>query len=104
LFARVSTYEVPDGQRGAAQDAFKQAMDRIAALQGFVEGYFLLACDGERAMTMTFWESNAAMTASRVAATRLRSEAARGIESEIISVEEYEVVVHASSPLPSTPA
>jgi hypothetical protein len=40
---------------------------------------------------MTLWDSRAAMEGSRVTASRLRGEAARVLDSDVLSIEEYEV-------------
>ncbi len=92
MFARVSVYEIPEAERSEAQSRFREALGQIRGLEGFKESHFLFACEGNRAMTITFWESNAAMAASRVAASRLRSQAARSVDGEVVSVDEFEVV------------
>lgn len=92
MFARVSTYDVPDGEEQAAKRSFGAAIDQIRQLPGFKDAVFLLACDGNRAMAITFWESNNAMNASRVAASRIRGEAARAVGGEVVSADEFEVV------------
>ena len=56
--------------------AFEPAIDGIRQLEGFVEGFFLVERDGLNAMTVTLWESFDAMERSRIAASRVRSEAA----------------------------
>jgi hypothetical protein len=68
VFARLSTYELP--------------VDRTR--------------DASRA-ALTIWEDGETLTASRVAATRLRSEAMRSIDGEVVSIEEFAVAVHRES-------
>ena len=92
MFARIGTYDVPDGQGEAVKEAFGAALAQIRELPGFRDASLLLACDGGRAMTITFWDDRNAMTASRVAATRLRTEAARAVDGEVVTAIEYEVV------------
>ncbi len=95
MFARASTYELPEERRDEAPRFFREALDRIRQCDGFQGGYFLLSCDGDRAMTLTLWDSRASMEASGVMASRLRSEAARQADGGVISVEEFEVAVDA---------
>jgi heme-degrading monooxygenase HmoA len=93
VFARISTYEVPDEKRDDGIRAFGDALREIRDAEGFTGGYYLVSCDGERAMTFTLWESRDAMEASRVTASRLRSEAARESDGGVVSSEEFEVAV-----------
>jgi heme-degrading monooxygenase HmoA len=92
MFARIGTYDVPSGQGEAVKEAFAAALAQIRELPGFRDGTLLLACDGDRAMTITFWEDRNAMTASGVAASRLRNDAARAVDGEVVTAVEYEVV------------
>jgi heme-degrading monooxygenase HmoA len=96
VFARVSIYEIPDGRSHEAATSFGEAMGTIASHRGLVDAYFLVARESDRAIVVTLWESEVAMTASRVTATRLRSEAARAVDAEILSVEEFEVAARES--------
>ncbi len=92
MFARVGTYDVPEGESESVREAFRAALAQIAKLPGFRDASLLLACDGGSAMTITFWEDGNAMSASRVAATQLRTEAARAVDGEVVTAVEYEVV------------
>ena len=96
MFARVSIYEIPDDQAGQAVDSFSDALTQIAGQAGLCDAYFLVGRESDRAMVMTLWESQDAMAASRLTATRLRTEASRAADGSIVSVEEFEVAVHAS--------
>ena len=91
--ARVSTYDLApekldDGIRG-----FREAADRIRELEGLQEIFVLVDRENGQAVTVTLWEDAAAMTASRVAASRARSDAARTADGEVKSSCEYEVVI-----------
>jgi heme-degrading monooxygenase HmoA len=97
VFARISTYEVPEEKRDDGIRTFGDALREIGDAEGFAGGYYLVSCDGERAMTFTFWESRGAMEASRVTASRLRSEAARESDGGVVSSEEFEIAVDLSS-------
>jgi heme-degrading monooxygenase HmoA len=90
MYARVTTYELDEhGEDPAA--SFERAIERIRSLPGLVDASFLVEREGRRALTITTWESLEAMEASRVAATRARSDAAREIDAEVTSTSEYAV-------------
>ncbi|HSL64575.1 MAG TPA: antibiotic biosynthesis monooxygenase [Gaiellaceae bacterium] len=92
MFARLATYDVPEGREGAARAAFREAVARIRECRGLVDAYVLLATEGGRTVTITLWEDRAAMAESRVVASRLRSEAAASLGGDVVSVDEFEVV------------
>jgi heme-degrading monooxygenase HmoA len=92
MFARVSTYQIPPERKGEAQANFGGALERIREVDGLEKAVLLFGCESDRAVTITFWENNAAMSASRVAASRLRSEAASSVDGDVVSVEEFEVL------------
>jgi heme-degrading monooxygenase HmoA len=94
MFARVSTYDVPGERAEDAIRGFRDAIDRIRASDGFLEAFFLVDRDGNQAMTITLWESAHAMEASRVAASRARTEAARAADGEVRSSSEFVVAIH----------
>jgi heme-degrading monooxygenase HmoA len=91
MFARMSVYEVPEDKRDDGIEAFRGALTEVAESPGFTGGFYFVSCDGERAMTLTMWDSRDAMETSRVNATRLRSEAARTAEGGVVSSEEFQV-------------
>jgi hypothetical protein len=96
MFARVSIYDIPQDRRAEAQANFARAIARIRGeAEGLADAQFLFGCDSDRAVTITFWESNAAMAASRVLASRLRSDAAASVGGDVVSVEEFEVIPEA---------
>ena len=92
MYARISAYDLKE-HRSEGVRAFREALDAISECPGFTDGYYLLSCDGERAMTLTLWETRANMEASRVKASRVRSEAAEQTEGGVVSSEEFEVAV-----------
>ena len=92
MFARVSTYEVPESERGNAAASFRKAIAQIREAPGLEDAYLLLGRETEHAITITLWENLAAMAESRVVASRLRSEAAEAAGGDVLSVEEFEVV------------
>src|ERR1051326_5051959 len=91
MFARVSTYEVPAERSDAAAETFRQAISQIRGLEGLVTAYVLVDPQSGRLVTMTLWENAELMAASRMTATRLRGEAIRALDGDVLSTEEYEV-------------
>jgi heme-degrading monooxygenase HmoA len=98
MFARVSRYELPADRAHEAGDAFREAIEHIRTLQGLERAVLLLARDGSRAVTVTFWDSENSMEVSRMAATRARGAAANAVGGEVISTEEFEVAVDVTGP------
>ena len=94
MYARISTYELDSGHSDEAVVAFRGAIDRIRGLSGLLDAYFLVDDDGTRALTVTVWESAAAMEASRVAASSARTDAARAVGATVSSSCEYAVPIH----------
>lgn len=95
MFARVSIYDIPQDRRGEAQVNFSSAVAQIRKTEGLVNAHFLLSCDSNRGITVTYWESRPAMAASRTKASGLRSDAASSVGGDVVSVEEFEVVPEA---------
>jgi heme-degrading monooxygenase HmoA len=95
VFARLATYDIPEDRQAEARAGFGQAIRRIREVPGLQDAYFLLATEGGRAVTVTFWESREAMAASRVAASRLRGDASAAVDGAVVSVDEFEVVADA---------
>ena len=95
MFARVSIYDIPRDRKGEAQASFSSALARIRETEGNLNAQFLLGCDSDRGITITFWESRQAMAASRTKASGLRSDAASSVGGDVVSVEEFEVVPEA---------
>jgi heme-degrading monooxygenase HmoA len=91
MFARVARYEIPTERMSEAEGSFQQAIDEIREMTGAGGAYLLVSPDSGRVLTMTLWEDQAAMEASRVAASQLRSRAAGALDGSVVSAEEYEV-------------
>jgi len=95
MVARVSTYDVPAERLGEAEDRFREALDEISEMEGLYGYYFLIGQESNRAMVITLWEGHDALAASHVTASRLRSDAARSLDGEVLSVDEFTVAFHA---------
>jgi heme-degrading monooxygenase HmoA len=96
MFARVAMYDIPADRIDDATESFQQALDEIRGMTGLAGAYLLVSTDSGRAVTMTLWESRAEMEASRVTASRLRSEAAGALGGSVVNADEYEVTVQES--------
>jgi heme-degrading monooxygenase HmoA len=94
MFARISRYDIPADRVDDAVASFGEALEEITQLGGFLEGYLLVNREDDCATTMTFWNSAAALEASRVTASRLRTEAAHAADGVVASCQEFEVAVH----------
>jgi heme-degrading monooxygenase HmoA len=95
MFARVSTYQ---GETDRLLEGFRRTTEPLAQLEGFERAYFLTDAVGGRAMTITVWESQAAMTASADWANRAREHAAHDSGATVESVDSYEVALTAEKP------
>jgi heme-degrading monooxygenase HmoA len=97
VFARVVRYSVEPERCEEALQAFKQAAQEIGDIDGITGGYVM--SDGEDGLiiTVTFWNDRNAMENSEVRASRLRQDALRSVEGEIISVERVSVATEIDS-------
>lgn len=94
MFARLSTYEIPEDRVPEATRSFADALEQIASCRGLCEAYFLVSGDSDRGVALTLWDDHDSMSAARVLASRLRSEAVRTVDGAVVSVDEFEVAVH----------
>jgi heme-degrading monooxygenase HmoA len=95
MFARVSRYR---GDTDRLLEGFRRTTEPLAQLDGFQRAYFLTDPGGGHAMTITLWESEAALTASAEWANKAREHAAHDSGATIESVESYEVALTAEKP------
>lgn len=93
MYARVAVYEIPGHRVEEAVKSFGEAISEIPQA-GLEEVYVLISPESDRAITMTLWNKQDAMEASRIAASRLRSDAAKVVDGSVQSVVEYEVAIH----------
>jgi heme-degrading monooxygenase HmoA len=93
MFARVVRYQIPEARFGEVVPAFRDAVERLQDVDGHKGGYLLIDRDNSTALTVTLWDNQAAMEASEVTASRLRSEAINAVEGEIQSVNRCEVAL-----------
>jgi heme-degrading monooxygenase HmoA len=93
MFARVARYRFPDERYDQAVESFRTASEQLRDIEGNAGGYLLVDRDNATAMTVTFWESRAAMEASEVRASRLRSQAIDAVEGGVETVDRCEVAL-----------
>jgi len=92
MFARVSTYQ---GETERLLEGFPRTTEPLTHLEGFERAYFLTDSAAGRAMTVTLWESQAAMAASAEWASKAREHAAHDSGATVESVHSYEVALTA---------
>jgi heme-degrading monooxygenase HmoA len=98
MFARVVRYQIPEARFGEVVPAFREAVEQLREIEGASGGYLLIDRDNSTALTVTLWETQVAMEASEVAASRLRSEAINNVDGEIQNVHRCEVALDFSEP------
>jgi heme-degrading monooxygenase HmoA len=92
MFARVSTYR---GETERLLEGFRRTTEPLTQLEGFERAYFLTDPGAGRAMTVTLWDSAAAMEASADWASKAREHAAHDSGATVESVNSYEVALTA---------
>jgi heme-degrading monooxygenase HmoA len=95
MFARVGTYR---GETERLLDGFRRTTEPLAQLEGFERAYFLTDSAAGRAMTVTVWDSLAAMASSAEWASKTREHAAHESGAAVESVRSYEVALTAEKP------
>ena len=95
MFVRVSTFEGPpediDEDIAYSKANILPTARKMAGWRGVIS----LADRGSgKQLTLTFWESEAAMRASEEEANRLRAMAPEGSDQAVRSVERYEAIVY----------
>lgn len=90
MYARVATYEVPDGRLDEAVESFRKAAVNVQGLDGLEAGYVLVEESG-KVLTVTVWSNRSTLEASETRASLARQSAARDVGAEIRSVECFEV-------------
>jgi heme-degrading monooxygenase HmoA len=74
---------------------FEAVTEELSQLDGFRQALFLTNAEHSRAMSVTLWESEAALDASADRAHRMRTQATEPADGSVESVESYEVVLTA---------
>jgi heme-degrading monooxygenase HmoA len=97
MFARVSAYHADeDNQKLMA--AFQETIGPLQQVEGFSHAYFLTDADTGRAVSITIWESEAAMAASEAGGAERRQRRSEISGASVDSVDHYEVGLIAVAP------
>ena len=102
MFARVARYEVPPERMDDAVKAFREAVTEIEGIDGLKGGSVLVDAEDGVVMSMTFWDSRAAMETSEVKAAGLRQQAAKDVDGTVVSVHCLDVVAEIGAVAPTS--
>lgn len=102
MFARVARYEVEPARMDEAVKAFQDAVSQIEGLEGLRGGSVLTDAEDGVIMSMTFWDSRAAMESSEVKAAGLRQNAAKQVDGIVVSVHCLAVVAQVGTAVPTS--
>jgi heme-degrading monooxygenase HmoA len=89
MFARVSTYRAADADK--LLEGFQTVTGPLEQMDGFSHAYFLVDRASGKAISITVWDSDQALTASVAKADELRKQGTETGGGSIESVEHYEV-------------
>ena len=92
MHARMARYQIDPQRCDEAVASFREAGDKIGALDGFQSGYLLIDTDSGEVVTLTFWDSRASLDASEMRATTARQGAVRDVDGEVTAVTRFDVV------------
>jgi heme-degrading monooxygenase HmoA len=95
--ARVTTYHA-DEPNDRLLEAFQDTIGPLQQVEGFSHGYFLVDADTGKAISMTVWESDEAMSASEAGGEQRRRERTDASGAAVESVDHYEVGLIAVAP------
>ncbi|MET3142977.1 UNVERIFIED_ORG: heme-degrading monooxygenase HmoA [Arthrobacter sp. UYEF10] len=91
MFARVSTYKT--GPETVSDTPTEDIVSRVRQIPGCKGIYYLSGKETDKAISITLWDTEEAMTASRQEANKIRKENSDEEKTEIVAVEEFEVTV-----------
>jgi heme-degrading monooxygenase HmoA len=102
MFARVARYEVAPERMNEAIEAFREAVTELEGLEGLEGGTVLADAGDGLIISMTFWETRAAMESSEVKAAGLRHQAVNQVDGTVISVYSLDVVAEIGKTAPAS--
>jgi heme-degrading monooxygenase HmoA len=97
VHARLARYAIEPDRLVDAIESFREAGRELSELDGYRGGHVLVDHDDGTLMTLTLWDSRAALEASDVRAASLRQRALKSVDGEVQSVTSYEVPVSLGS-------
>src|SRR5690349_24897810 len=95
MVARVTTYHA-DEPHDRLLEAFQDTIGPLQQVDGFSHAYFLVDSDTGKAISMTVWESDDAMSASEAGGEQRRRERTEASGAAVESVDHYEEIGRAS--------
>jgi heme-degrading monooxygenase HmoA len=96
MFARVSTYRAADADK--LLEGFQSVTGPLEQIDGFSHAYFLVDRPSGKALSITLWESEQALSASVAKADELRKQGTETGGGSIESVQHYEVGLTVGNP------
>jgi heme-degrading monooxygenase HmoA len=93
MYARLARYEVQPDRIHEVVHGFEDAAGELEELEGLKAGYVLVDDQEGLALTLTLWETRAALEASAARAGILRQRAVKGVEGSVQAVHELEVAL-----------
>ncbi len=97
MFARVTTYHA-DQDTEQLLGKFKETLSDLQLIDGFSHGYFMTDRESGNGVSITVWESEAAMGASAESAEERRRERTEAGVASVLSVATYELGLIAAAP------
>ena len=96
MHARVSTYQASDPE--GLMEGFRSVSDALEATDGFSHAYLMVDRDSGKAMSITIWDTEAALMTSVSQADELRKRATQPSATSIESVQHYEIPLMVGTP------
>ena len=93
MYARLARYEVPPGRIHEVVHGFEDAAGELQGLEGLKGGYLLVDDQEGLALTLTLWDTRAALETSAARAGALRQRAVRTVDGSVQSVHGLEVAL-----------
>jgi heme-degrading monooxygenase HmoA len=105
MYARISTYEsgYPEDYDAGLASLREEVMTQIQGMPGYRGALSLIERSTGQSVSITFWDDEDALAATRQGAERIRESAAATSGSRVLSTVEYEVG-YADLPVPPDPA
>jgi heme-degrading monooxygenase HmoA len=97
MHARVSFYDMAGASKEDAARGFEGARSAVEQMRGNQGAVFLVSSSGDKAISVTFWESEDALRESSQQADQAREQAASSAGMTIREVEPYEVALQFGS-------
>ncbi|MBE4717252.1 hypothetical protein DAD99_03530 [Pseudarthrobacter sp. AB1] len=89
MFARVSTYGT--GPETISDAPSEDIINRVLEIPGCKGIYYLRGKSAGKDLSITLWDSEDSMSASRETANKIRTETSAAEGTQILAVEEFEV-------------